>query len=178
MGTTCYDAWDAKILGLSLLLVRGIPIAGGSSSITLCQNGGNRGSSISLQGGSENQQSHKSGSSDIIMTRDFSSFVCSFFSFFTVFLFLKIVGSVHNLNENFAFATNRERRISALCYFLFNLECIVVSFTKQVGGMGCHVGVNFSLIMKLKFEWVFFHHQYNNSDYAIFFSLWLFIGRV
>jgi len=89
MGTTCYDAWDAKILGLSLLLVRGIPIAGGSSSITLCQNGGNRGSSISLQGGSENQQSHKSGSSDIIMTRDFSSFVCSFFHSSLCFFFLK-----------------------------------------------------------------------------------------
>ena len=38
-------------------------------------------------GGSENQQSHKSGSSDIIMTRDFF-----YFSFCRVF-FRKIVGS-------------------------------------------------------------------------------------
>ena len=57
-------------------------------------------------GGSENQQSHKSGSSDIIMTRDFF-----YFCFCRVF-FRKIVGSqVYNLNENFAFATNRGRRI-------------------------------------------------------------------
>lgn len=39
-------------------------------------------------GGSENQQSHKSGSSDIIMTRDF------FFTFvFVGVFFRKIVGS-------------------------------------------------------------------------------------
>jgi len=39
-------------------------------------------------GGSENQQSHKSGSSDIIMTRDFFFYFC----FCRVF-FRKIVGS-------------------------------------------------------------------------------------
>jgi len=38
-------------------------------------------------GGSENQQSHKSGSSDIIMTRDF------FLLFFLSGFFRKIVGS-------------------------------------------------------------------------------------
>ena len=101
MGTTCYDAWDAKILGLSLLLVRGLSIVGGSSSITLCQNGGNRGSWISLHVGSENQQSHKSGSSDIMNWRDFFVLVVVLHLVF----FLSLV--LHNMNENFAFATNR-----------------------------------------------------------------------
>lgn len=73
-------------------------------------------------GGSENQQSHKSGSSDIIMTRDF------FYFCFCRFFFRKIVGSqVYNLNENFAFATNRGRRIFFLHSATLSIQSLLQS---------------------------------------------------
>jgi len=93
-------------------LVRGISNAGGSSmlsfffhffSFTLCQNGGNIEAVQSVfMVDSENQQSHKSGSSDIIMTRFFLFF---FFNLHFCFLFfLKSLVVVYiNLNENLAF---------------------------------------------------------------------------